>query len=210
MKNLTLNMLILLTFFVPNLSCAGNTDIEFKGKKTLNYKEICSGKGEKYTDEKFGFSINKGQYVCKPNFKTYAGENLISERNDGCDSAIEYDSVSGRVVDMYLRYPIDSSEKLLEVLTEKYGETKNQRQDIDVDKSLNFEYSWVGKSNISSGFIRLSKETVFKTINGNHQVVRRCTTLRIMTSTMMDDSISMRERYDGDKKRILKTEASKL
>jgi hypothetical protein len=200
-------MFFLLTFFVPNLSFAGTTDIEFKGKKTLNYKEICSGKGEKYADEKFG---NKGQYVCKPNFKSYAGESLISERNDGCDSAIEYDSVSGRVVDMFLRYPNDSAEKLLEVLTEKYGETKNQLQDIYVDKSLNFEYSWLGKSSISGGFIRLSKEAVVKTINGNSQVVRRCTTLRIMTSTMMDDSISMRERYDGDKKRILKNEASKL
>jgi hypothetical protein len=207
MKNLTLNMLFLLVLFVPNLSCAGNSDIEFKGKKTLNYKEICSGKGDKFADEKFG---NKGQYVCKPNFKSYAGENLISEKNDGCDSAIEYDPVSGRVVDMYLRYPVDSSEKLLEVLTEKYGETKNQLQDIHVDKSLNFEYSWLGKSSISGGFIRLSKEAVLKTNNGTSQVVRRCTTLRIMTSTMMDDSISMRERYDENKKRIIKNEASKL
>ena len=111
---------------------------------------------------------------------------------------------------MYLRYPVDSSEKLLEVLTEKYGETKNQLQDIYVDKSFNFEYSWLGKSSISGGFIHLSKETVLKTINGTSQVFRRCTTLRIMTSTIMDDSISMRERYDENKKRNIKNEASKL
>jgi hypothetical protein len=183
------------------VSCyAESSEILFKGKSAINYKDVCNGNGEKYKENDIDY---KGQYICKPNFRSYAGVQLIVEKNDACDSAIEYDAETGWVIRMYLRYPEQASEDLLNVLSEKYGNTRNLLENFYVDEFLNFSYNWVDER---AGSLSLKKEVV----KNNNSIVRRCTTLRIHTRKMGDSSVILRDRYESNKRNRLKKEANRL
>lgn len=198
------NLFIFFYAAVISSACgASDVDIEFKGKKLLQYNELCSAPGVKFKGA--GYS-SAWKYECKPNFSSYAGESLINYNNDACDSKILYNNFNGRVVDIYLSYPDSASDNLLLVLSKKYGRVKNLFENTFQDESFNFKYTW---SNYS-GLIDLDKLNARTNEGVNSNKGRRCTVMRIKTSVMFEEDISMTDKYKAERNKKIKDAASKL
>ena len=200
-------ILILIGIFVGGVCFAGNAkvDIEFKGKKSLHYSDVCLGKGEVYTDLLFNF----GQFVCKPNFKEYGGVPLIAEMKDGCDSKVEYDPLTGKLIDFDISYAESSFYEVMNVLSEKYGKPEDESKNAYVDTKKNLMYRW---EDSKGGWIFLTMNSVhyFKKGHISPTVVRYCTVLSIRTREMQNLRDAMERKSDDIRKSKIKNNANKL
>ena len=180
-------------------------DIDFKGKKSLHYSDVCLGKGEAYTDLIF----NYGQLICRPNFKEYGGVPLIAEMKDGCDSKVEYDPLTGKVIRLDINYKEYSFHNVMNVLSEKYGKPVDKSSNTFVDVNKNVMYEWVDSK---GGYITLRTNSVndFKKGAISPTVLRYCTVLSIRTREMQNMYDAMERKSDDVRKSKIKTDAGKL
>lgn len=201
------SLLIFVGLIYCGLSVAGNAkvDIEFKGKKSLQYIDVCAGKGEPFRSALF----NVGQFECKPNFKEYGGVQLIAQMNDNCDSKIQYDPSTGKVIALDLNYEESSFSRVLNILKEKYGEPADKSNKVFVNPALNVLYQW-GDSKGSYINLHIGSVEQLKKGSLNPTVIRYCTILNIRTKEMLDLGSEMDNKREISNKRKIKSDADKL
>jgi len=180
-------------------------DIEFKGKKSILISDVCKNIGKPYSSIIFDY----GQLECTPNFNEYGGIPLISEKKDSCDSKIEYEPTSGKLVKFEIKYERNSFDNVLNVLAEKYGKPTYRDVKISSDKSLNGIYEW---EDAKGGYISLSLNAVayFKEGSLVRTVERYCTVLNIRTHEMKNLFETMRVKSENSIKKSIIENAKKL
>lgn len=180
-------------------------DIEFKGKKSILISDVCKEIGKPYS----GIVFDYGQLECTPNFKEYGGVPLTTERNDSCDSKIEYEPNSGKIVRLEIKYEKYSFDTILNVLAEKYGQPAYRTHKTYSDKSLNDIYEW---EDSKGGFIslRLNSVAYFKEGSLVRTVERSCTVLNLRTNEMKNLLESMRVKSENLSKKSIRENAKKL
>jgi hypothetical protein len=207
-KYLKKTLILCCALLLNKFSFAGNTktEIEFKGKKSLHYSEVCAEKGEKKNILEFRKDSSffwHDVYSCHPNFTEYGGEPLIKQQNRSCDSSIEYEPISGKVIRILISYQTSSFEKILETVSEKYG-----KPIISLRKDSPFpekNYTW--KDN-KGGYIFLS---LTKELNINtKEDARYCSTLSINTYVMQKLLIDIDGKIEAVRKNKIKNDSEKL
>lgn len=183
-------------------------DIEFKGKKSVRHTEVCSTPGTRLALEdsliqtlaNMDVFIDYGQYQCYPNFSEYGGIKMIQRNNDGCDSKLDFDPISGLISNLKINYDKNSYNYIFKILKEKYGSDKLGEikwRDITVKT-----HEW---KDSKKGRIRLTElERVY-----NHrsdrifpEISRSCSVLEIKTSVMNELTIKM----EAEKKKKISNE----
>lgn len=207
MNTLPIKFLLVFSIFLSQATFASKTkvEIEFKGKKSLHISDVCKEIGKPYTSLVF----NYGQLECTPNFKDYGGVPLITEKKDSCDSSLEYEPSSGKLVRLEIKYEQSSFNQVLSVLTEKYGKPLFKSNKISTDKLLNDSYVWEDSKG-SYINLRLGSVTYFKEGYILGTIERYCTVLDIRTIEMQNLYEAMRLKAEALRKNKIKENASKL
>ena len=207
MNTLPMKFLLVFSIFLSQVTFASNTkvDIEFKGKKSLHISDVCKEIGKPYRS----IVLNYGQLECTPNFKDYGGVPLITEKKDSCDSTFEYEPSSGKLVRLEIKYEQNSFNKVLSVLSEKYGKPLFKSHTTFTDKLLNDSYTWEDSKG-SYINLRLGSVAYFKEGSLVRTVERYCTVLDIRTIEMQNLYEAMRLKTEALQKNAIKENASKL
>jgi len=207
MNSILIKILTLISLFLCGTTFANNAkvDIEFKGKKSIHISDVCKDIGKPYSKIVFDY----GQLECTPNFKDYGGVALIAERNDSCDSRLEYEPSSRKLVRLDIHYEQNSFDRVLSILSEKYGKPVFKTEKIFRDKLLNDSYEW---NDAKGSYITFSLNAVsyFKEGSLIRTVERYCTVLSIRTIEMQKLYETMRQNAEESRKDKLKKDASKL
>lgn len=180
-------------------------DIAFKGKTDLHYTDVCTDKGTAYKD----YVFNYGQFECSPKFSEYGGVPLIKELKDYCDSKVQYDPVTGKVIDLKISYGEFNFNQLLNVLTERYGKGVDISSNAFTDPKLNIYYEW---KDARGGRILLHTSSVSYVPEGKifPVVSRYCTVLSIETKEMNALRDAMEKKSEAINKNRIRSNASKL
>ena len=207
MNTFSIKLLLINSIFLSEVTFAGNAkvDIEFKGKKSIHISEVCKDIGKPYS----GIVFNYGQLECTPNFKEYGGLPLTTEKKDSCDTIFEYEPTSGKLVKLEIKYEQNSFDKVLSVLSEKYGKPIFKSLKTFKDTLLNDSYEWEDSKG-SYIALRLNAVAYFKEGSMVRTVERYCTVLDIRTIEMQNLYETMRQRAEVSRKNKLKENASKL
>lgn len=207
MNSIFIKILAFISLFLCGTTFANNAkvDIEFRGKKSIHISDVCKDIGKPHSSIVFDY----GQLECTPNFKDYGGVALIAEKKDSCDSRLEYEPSSGKLVRLHIHYEQNSFDKVLNVLSEKYGKPAFKTEKIFTDKLLNDSYEW---KDAKGSYITLSLNAVsyFKEGSLVRTVERYCTVLNIRTIEMQNLYETMRQNAEVSRKNKLKENASKL
>jgi len=207
MNSILIKILTLISLSLCGTTFANNAkvDIEFKGKKSIQISDVCKDIGKPYSKIVFDY----GQLECTPNFKDYGGVPLTTEKKDSCDTIFEYEPTSGKLVNLEIKYEQNSFDRVLNVLSEKYGKPTFRTHKTSSDKILNEIYEW---EDTKGGFISLRQDSVsyFKEGSLVRTVERYCTVLTIRTHEMKKLLESMRLKSEDSSKKSIREQAKKL
>ena len=207
MNTFSIKLLLIISIFLSEVTFAGNAkvDIEFKGKKSIHISEVCKEIGKPYSSNVF----NYGQLECTPNFKEYGGVPLITVKNDICDSRLEYEPSSGKLIRLEIKFERNSLERVLSVLSEKYGKPVYTKFHTFVDKTLENSYEW---EDAKGSYITLRLASVVNYKDGylSYKVERYCTVLQLQTIEMQNITEAMKLKSEASSRNQIKEDASKL
>lgn len=194
-----------LVLFCTGLSAATKVDVSFKGKTELHYTDVCVNKGIPYR----GRIFNYDQFECSPKFVEYGGVSLIKQMNDYCDSKVEYDPETGKLIALGINYDEDNFDNVLTVLTERYGKAIDKSSKNFTDPKLNVGFEW---KDSKGGYVMLGMSSVTQVQEGRISpiVMRYCTTLTIGTKAMTNLRNAMEKKSEAVYKNKIKSNASKL